>query len=55
MFVGDNPPDGAVINYYQRERHLFGRLKLEVLDASGRVIDDTAALIIVWRRWRIWR
>src|SRR5207244_3582749 len=29
VFVGDNPPDAAVINYYQRERHLFGKMKLE--------------------------
>jgi photosystem II stability/assembly factor-like uncharacterized protein len=42
-FVGDNPPDAAVIAYYQRSRHLFGRLKLEVLDASGRVIDELPA------------
>src|SRR5439155_1686865 len=40
---GDNPPDAAVINYYQRDRHLFGRLKLEVLDASGRVIHELPA------------
>src|SRR5947207_10309219 len=43
VFVGDNPPDAAVITYYQRERHLFGRLKLEVLDASGRVVDELPA------------
>jgi photosystem II stability/assembly factor-like uncharacterized protein len=43
VFIGDNPPDAAVINYYQRERHLFGKLKLEVLDASGRVIDELPA------------
>src|SRR5205814_3737190 len=42
-FVGDNPPDSAVINYYQRERHLFGKMKLEVLDSSGRVIDELPA------------
>jgi photosystem II stability/assembly factor-like uncharacterized protein len=42
-FVGDNPPDAAVITYYQRSRHLFGKLKLEVLDASGRVVDDLPA------------
>jgi photosystem II stability/assembly factor-like uncharacterized protein len=42
-FVGDNPPDAAVITYYQRSRHLFGKLKLEVLDASGRVMDDLPA------------
>ncbi|MGI9245242.1 MAG: WD40/YVTN/BNR-like repeat-containing protein [Steroidobacteraceae bacterium] len=42
-FVGDNPPNGAVITYYQRSRHLFGKLKLEVLDADGRVIDELPA------------
>src|SRR6184192_2389056 len=43
VFVGDNPPDAAVINYYQRERHLFGKLKLEVLDSSGQVVDELPA------------
>jgi photosystem II stability/assembly factor-like uncharacterized protein len=42
-FVGDNPPDAAVITYYQRARHLFGKMKLEVLDASGRVVDELPA------------
>jgi photosystem II stability/assembly factor-like uncharacterized protein len=43
VFVGDNPPDAAVINYYQRERHLFGKMKLEVLDSSDRVLDQLPA------------
>lgn len=43
VFVGDNPPDGAVINYYQRTRHLFGKLKIEVLDSTGRVVDEVPA------------
>ncbi|HMJ53341.1 MAG TPA: hypothetical protein VK540_14740 [Polyangiaceae bacterium] len=42
-YMGRNPPDGAVITYYQRERHLYGRLKLEVLDAGGRVVDTLNA------------
>jgi photosystem II stability/assembly factor-like uncharacterized protein len=42
-FVGDNPKDGAVITYYQRTRQLFGKLKIEVLDASGAVIDELPA------------
>jgi photosystem II stability/assembly factor-like uncharacterized protein len=42
-FVGDNPPDAAVITYYQRSRHLFGKLKIEVLDANGRVVDEVPA------------
>ncbi len=43
VFVGSNPPDGAVINYYQRTRHLFGKMKLEILDATGRVLDELPA------------
>jgi photosystem II stability/assembly factor-like uncharacterized protein len=43
VFVGDNPPDAAVINYYQKERHLFGKLKVEILDSMGRVIDEVPA------------
>jgi photosystem II stability/assembly factor-like uncharacterized protein len=43
VFVGDNPPNAAVITYYQRSRHLFGKLKIEVLDASGRVVDEVPA------------
>jgi hypothetical protein len=42
-FVGQNAPSGAVITYYQRSRHLFGPLKLEVLDAEGKVIDTIPA------------
>ena len=43
VFVGDNPPDAAVITYYQRERHLFGKLKIEILDSTGCVIDEVPA------------
>jgi len=43
VFVGNNPPDAAVITYYQKSRHLFGKLKLEVLGPSGRLIDDLPA------------
>jgi len=42
-FVGDNPASGAVITYYQKARHLYGKLKIEVLDASGKVIDTLPA------------
>lgn len=37
-FVGDNPPDEAVITYYQKKRHIFGDLKIEVLDPKGNVL-----------------
>jgi photosystem II stability/assembly factor-like uncharacterized protein len=38
-FTGPNPPEGAVITYYQRARHVFGRMKIEILDAKGAVVD----------------
>jgi photosystem II stability/assembly factor-like uncharacterized protein len=43
VFVGDNPAEGAVITYYQKSRHLFGKLKLEVIDPDGKVIDELPA------------
>ena len=42
-FVGENPKAGAVITYYQRTRQLFGKLRIEVLDANGAVIDELPA------------
>jgi len=38
-FRGESVPEGAVITYYQRARHVFGRLDLEVLDPAGNVVD----------------
>jgi photosystem II stability/assembly factor-like uncharacterized protein len=43
VFVGDNPTEGAVISYYQKSRHLFGKLKLEVIDPEGKVVDELPA------------
>jgi len=37
-FEGANPPDGAVITYYQRTRHIFGDLSIDVTDANGKKI-----------------
>jgi hypothetical protein len=34
-----NPPDGAFVTYYLKTRHIFGTLKVEVLDASGKVVQ----------------
>lgn len=42
-FVGANPPVGAVITYYQRTRHLFGKLKIDIRDAEGKVVDEIPA------------
>jgi photosystem II stability/assembly factor-like uncharacterized protein len=42
-FVGDNPPDAALITYYQKNRHIFGRIKMEILNDKGEVVDTLAA------------
>jgi len=42
-FTGQNPQGGAVITYYQRSRHLFGPIKLEIFDAQGKLVDTIPA------------
>lgn len=42
-FSGPNPPGGAVISYYQRTRHLFGPIKIEILGPDGKVVDNIPA------------
>ena len=37
-FSGPNPTDEAVVTYYQKKRHIFGDLKIEVLDSSGKLL-----------------
>jgi hypothetical protein len=37
-FVGPNPTDEAVITYYQQKRHIFGDLKIEILDPAGKLL-----------------
>jgi len=41
-FVGPNPAGGAEITYYQRSRHLFGPIKIEVIGEDGKVIDTVS-------------
>ena len=38
-FVGPNRSSGAFITYYQRRRHIFGDLKLEIFDQNGKLVD----------------
>src|SRR5215469_17188933 len=38
-FSGPNPPSGIPITYYQQKRHIYGRMKLQVFDANGKLID----------------
>jgi len=42
-YAGENPSNGAVITYYQRTRHLFGDLKLEVFDPQGNLVETLPA------------
>ncbi|MEW6367815.1 MAG: sialidase [Acidobacteriota bacterium] len=42
-YFGENPPGGAMITYYQRTRHLFGPIKLEILGPDGKTIDTIPA------------
>ncbi len=39
VYEGTNPAGGAQITYFQKSRHLIGRMKIEVLDSTGKVID----------------
>ncbi len=36
-FTGPNKSNDAVITYYQQKRHIFGDLKIDVLDSDGKV------------------
>ena len=37
-FVGPNPTSEAVVTYYQRRRHIFGDLKIEIFDPAGKLL-----------------
>jgi photosystem II stability/assembly factor-like uncharacterized protein len=42
-YRGENASNDITITYYQRARHLFGKLKLEVLDSKGNVVETLPA------------
>jgi hypothetical protein len=42
-FTGPNPPDAALITYYQKKRHIFGKMKIEVYDDQGKLVDTIPA------------
>jgi hypothetical protein len=42
-YAGDNPSSGATITYYQKARHVIGRMKIEILDSNGNVVDEVPA------------
>jgi len=37
-YAGENPPQGAVIYYYLKSRHIFGDLEIEIYDQDNRKI-----------------
>jgi photosystem II stability/assembly factor-like uncharacterized protein len=39
-FHGRSLPEAAAIAYYQRKRHIFGDLKLDVFDANGQLLTS---------------
>ncbi|HET9406514.1 MAG TPA: glycosyl hydrolase [Candidatus Sulfotelmatobacter sp.] len=41
-FSGPSRPEEAQINYYQKGRHIFGDLKIEILDKDGKLVDTVA-------------
>jgi len=42
-FSGPSRTTEALIPYYQRTRHIFGDLKIEILDAQGNLVDTVAS------------
>jgi photosystem II stability/assembly factor-like uncharacterized protein len=41
-FRGRNRPTDAQITYYQKGRHIFGDLKIEIFDQDGKLVDTVA-------------
>jgi photosystem II stability/assembly factor-like uncharacterized protein len=42
-YAGTNATNDVTITYYQRSRHLFGKLALDVLDANGKLVESLPA------------
>jgi len=42
-YTGESAPSSVTITYYQKARHLFGKLKIEVLDDKGNIVDTLPA------------
>ncbi len=42
-FQGQSRPEVAAIPYYQRTRHIFGDLKIEIFDAQNKLVDTVSS------------
>ena len=38
-FIGPPRPTDAMITYYQKTRHIYGDLKIEIFDSNGKLLD----------------
>ncbi len=43
VWSGASATNSVTITYYQKARHLFGKLKIEVLDDKGKIVDTLPA------------
>ena len=41
-FSGPSRSNSAYITYYQRSRHIFGDMKIEIFDSAGKLVDTIA-------------
>ena len=42
-FVGQNPSTNGKIIYFQKKRHIFGTMKIEIFDAKGKLVSTPPA------------
>lgn len=42
-YTAPNPPEGAYVSYFLKSRHIFGTLKAEILDGSGKLVQSLPA------------
>jgi hypothetical protein len=42
-YIGPDPPDAALITYYQKKRHIFGKMSIQVFDSNGKLVDTLPA------------
>jgi hypothetical protein len=42
-FFGPDPPDAALITYFQKKRHIFGKMKIEIFDDQNKLVDTVPA------------
>ena len=41
-YRGTPVPDSVIVTYFQKKRHIFGELKVELFDSTGKLVTSTA-------------